>query len=75
MRLFGWGLIFLFGGGMLYLLADWVVRSLNGYYVGGEVTTALFLLGVAGMVALIPIGIGIWLVRRDAHHIGPTSAD
>lgn len=67
MRLFGWGLIFLFSGGMLYLLADWVVRSLNGYYVGGEVTTALAILGVLGVVALIPIGIGVWLVRRDSY--------
>ena len=71
MRLFGWGLIVLFGGGMLYMLSDWVVRSVNGYYVDGESMIALAVMGIVGVLALVPIGIGAWLVRRDSQRSEP----
>lgn len=64
-KYFGWGLIGVFGGGVLYLLGDWIVRTLNGYYVGHESTTALAITGIVTAVALVPVSIGIWLVRKE----------
>jgi hypothetical protein len=71
MKLIGWGLIALSGGSWLYMAIEWVIQTLNGYYVGGESTTALIILGMATVVLLIPFGIGVWMVRRD-HHRTPS---
>jgi hypothetical protein len=71
MKLFGWALIALSGGLWLYTVIDWVFLTLTGYYVAGESTTALIVVGVVTVVLLIPFGIGVWIVRRD-HHRTPS---
>ncbi len=50
MRNLGWGLIAVFGGGILYLLGTWVFQVATGYYVQREATTALI---ITGMIAAI----------------------
>ena len=49
-------------------LVDTVIKSVGGYYVEGETSTALIILGMMAVVALVPIGLGWWLLtssRRD----------
>lgn len=38
MKLFGWGLIVLFGGGIFFVTARVVFWSLTDYYVGAELS-------------------------------------
>ena len=64
MKVSGWSLIVLFGGGYAVLFAIWVAQTLDGYYVGGESSAALFITIVMGVVAALPVGLGIWLIRR-----------
>ena len=64
MRVSGWSLIVLFGGGYAVLFAIWVAQTLDGYYVGGESSAALLITIVMGVVAALPVGFGVWLIRR-----------
>ena len=64
MKLLGWGLILLGGGGLLYLWIDFLVKLLADYYAGGELGMALAGGLIASVIAEIPIGIGILLVAR-----------
>jgi hypothetical protein len=74
MRNLGWGLIAVFGGGILYLLGTWVFQVATGYYVQREATTALIITGMIAAIPLIVVAIGIRLVtthpvvRHDGGH-------
>ena len=75
MKLLGWALILLPGGFILYATVNVVYSSLTDYYVGAELSGAWMILGFFWLVAVIPIGLGIWMVRRDKNsstHIQPS---
>ena len=63
-KVLGWSLIGLFGGGYLVLFAIWVAQTLDGYYEGGESTAALVITIVMGVIAALFVGLGVWLIRR-----------
>ncbi len=63
-KIAGWSLIVVFGGGYLAGFVLWVVQTLDGYYVGGESKAALIITIVLGVIVALPVGLGVWLIRR-----------
>lgn len=69
MKVFGWVLTVLFGGLIVYEVANWVLGWVSGDYPanGGEWTDLVFI-ALFSAIWAIPLGIGVLLVRR---HAGP----
>ena len=64
MRSLGWVLIVVSGAAILIVVGDWIVGVTTGYYEGGEWSTALLIMGMLVLFALIPLLVGVLLVRR-----------
>lgn len=71
MKLTGWILMVVFGGTWLFFVVQWAYRWLTDYYVDPEQWTALAWLGVYGVAAAIPVGIGVILVYRASRQDFP----
>ncbi len=61
--LIGWALIIWPAGVLLQSLVGVAIAAMTGGYAEGEAGEALLLLGMGAVVALLPIGLGIWLVQ------------
>lgn len=68
-RPIGWMLVLLPAGYVVYSIVDAVVGVLTGHLSRDEFTTALIIIGMVTVMALVPIGIGALLLlgpRRES---------
>lgn len=64
MRSLGWVLIVVSGAAIVFVVGYWIFDVSRGYYEGGEWSTALVIMGMLVLFALIPLLAGVLLVRR-----------